>query len=196
MIADGNALPDIHQPKSEVGRIRKEARSLMNGSLLAAEQHYAAETPYYWMRDWIGGIAAASTAVASAVAFKQAYNGRLAGYISACVFVLSAILAFLKPGTKAEVHHRCAKGYEGLYNEAGYFYRVESCSQAATAKALEKRLRQLTNKSNELKRNSPPIGGYAYSSAAKHIKKGGGEVIRIQEQEYEKDDSETTVRGL
>jgi hypothetical protein len=108
-----------------LNRIRAEAKHIAEASLLAAERHYAAETPWYHWNYLLGIPSTILAAVAGAAAFsKIAHSELVAGGISIVVAILSSLTTFLDPHKKASTHHNSAKAYEALYHNAGFFYRT------------------------------------------------------------------------
>ena len=163
--------------------LRKEAKGIQQACLIAAEEHYAAETPWFNARHWLGIPLALLSAVASAAAFSKINHSEiLAGVISLMVAVLTALSSFLAPDKQANEHHKFAKDYERLYNEAGYFFRVESVISQADQTKLEEKLNALKTKFDDLNHSRPGITGKAYKVAAENIKNNTGEVIRVIEE--------------
>jgi len=169
----------------DIERLRDESRRIEQVSLVAAENHYAAESPWYRYISRIGTLTAVLSAIASATAFKNLCHGFVAGIISLVVTILTAVTAALKPESRAALHHKMAKGYEALYNQAGYFYRVESLSHSLPVPDLEKRLRSLSDKFNDLNGQSPPVPGRSYRLAKKKLNESRGEVVKAQKEKAE-----------
>jgi hypothetical protein len=163
--------------------LRKEAKGIQLACLTTAEEHYAAETPWFSARHWLGVPLALLSAVASAAAFSKLNHSEiLAGIISLMVAVLTALSSFLTPEKKANEHHKFAKDYERLYNEVGYFFRVESVIRQADLPKLEEKLIALKAKMEDLNHSRPGITKRAGRVAAEHIKNNTGEVIRVIEE--------------
>jgi hypothetical protein len=160
-------------------RIRAEAKRISDASLLAAERHYAAETPWYNWNYILGVPSTILAALAGAAAFSKLNHSEIvAGSISIVVAILSSLTTFLDPHKKATAHHQSAKDYEALYHNAGFFYRVQSLGEKVEPTKLEQKLETLVSKLNELNRNSPAIPGSAYKIANQKIKENRGEVVR------------------
>lgn len=161
-----------------VANIRAEALSIANASLLAAERHYASEGPWYYTLYWIGLPTACLSALAGAAAFSDPSNSKIAGFISLLVTILTAIMTFLDPSSKAGTHHTTAKAYEALYHTAGVFYRVESQKTELEPAKAEEVLKELVDRFNEINKSSPAVPGFALKRAGKLITEGKGEVVR------------------
>ncbi|CCE05789.1 conserved hypothetical protein [Bradyrhizobium sp. STM 3843] len=164
-------------------RIRAEAASIQNASLLAAERHYAAETPWWHWNLIIGIPATVLAAVAGAAAFSNITHSELvAGSISIIVAILSSLTTFIDPKKTFADHHASAKAYEALYRQAGFFYRIESLAESADEGTLQTKLSELSLRFNQLNERSLPISGSAIRHAAAVIKGDKpGEVIRDPE---------------
>jgi hypothetical protein len=162
-----------------IDRMRAEAKRIKEASLLAAERHYAAETPWYHWNYSLGIPSTVLAAVAGAAAFsKQAHSEFVAGGISIVVAVLSSLNTFLDPHKRASSHHASAKDYEALYHSAGFFYRIESLNESSDTKDLAQKLTALNSTFSELNKNSLAISGRAYRIADGNIQEKRGEVVR------------------
>jgi hypothetical protein len=159
-----------------IDRMRAEAKRIKEASLLAAERHYAAETPWYHWNYSLGIPSTVLAAAAGAAAFSK--YGVVAGGISIVVAVLSSLTTFLDPNKRASIHHASAKAYEALYHSAGFFYRFESLNDNADTEDLEQKLSALNSAFLELNKSSAAIGGRAYRIADENIKEKRGEVVR------------------
>src|SRR6266436_1197037 len=81
-----------------VERYRNEATFMRNAALEAAERNYAAETPWYFMINWLGIPSTVSSAVAGAAAFSKIEASYfVAGVISITVAILTSLITFLDP---------------------------------------------------------------------------------------------------
>jgi hypothetical protein len=158
---------------------RDEAKRVRLTALLAAERHYAAETPWYHMVYYLGIPSTILSAVAGAAAFSKIEKSEIvAGSISIIVAILTSLMTFLDPTKKAELYHATAKSYEGLYHQSGYFGRVELAKENPDINKCEEALKLLIAKLNELNESSPSIPGRAYRIAEKNIINNRGEVVR------------------
>jgi len=162
--------------------IRERADRIRKASLKAAEEHYAAETPWYSLKSWLGIPLALLSAVAGAAAFSQLnHSAVVAGSLSVTVAALTALTSVLSPEKRAEENHRFAKEYEKLYNRAAMFHDIESVIGNLDQKTLEQKLSTLLATFEHLNATRPGISGRAYRTAAANLAKGHGEVIRITE---------------
>lgn len=159
-------------------RIRAEALSIRRTALLAAERHYAAESPWYYMVYWLGIPATMLAALSGAAAFANIANGLVAGVISIIVAILTSLMTFLNPNTKGDAHHAAAKGYEALYHSAGIFYRVESLSSAIDPNKQLELMMALSTTFNDLNKTSPVMSGWGLRHGGEAVRTGVGEVVR------------------
>jgi hypothetical protein len=154
----------------------------MQQSLLAAERHYAAEGPWYYMNYWLGvpSTLLAALAGASAVPNLQAPDWLpvAAGLLAAS---LTSLLTFLDPHKRASAHHSAGRNYEALYHAAGFFERFELITEGSDASSLQTRIKKLNTDFDELLRSSPAIPGRAYIIAHRNLTEATGEVLRVED---------------
>lgn len=161
-----------------IDELRIEAKELQGQSLTAAERHFAAEGPWYYLNYWLGVPSSVFAAIAGATGLSQLPNsGFVAGIIALVVAGLTALLTLLDPSKKGDIFHRFAKEYEILYHEVGYFHRVESRTEKAEPAKLLAQLKKLVTRFNELNRDSPAISIRAQRRADKNLANGTGEVV-------------------
>ena len=162
-----------------IALVQAEAARVEEQCLVAAERHYAAETPWYHMNYFLGLPSAILALVAGTTALPKLgapdWIPVTAGLLAAA---LTALLTFLDPNKRASVHHTCARSFETLYQAAGFLSRYEVQIYVEKPAALQDRLTKLNNDFTELLRSSPAIPGHAYRSAAAHLAAGTGEVLR------------------
>jgi type IV secretory pathway VirB3-like protein len=161
-------------------RLRSEAAQIQQESWLAAELHYAAETPWYHANLIIGIPATVLAAIAGAAAFSKLANSEfVAGSISIIVAILSSLTTFIDPKKAFAEHHASAKGFESLHHRAGFFYRVSSLDNDATNAELQKQLEEFRSSFIELNQRSLPISAVAHRHARAVVEgTRKGEVIR------------------
>lgn len=154
----------------------------MRQSFLAAERHYAAETPWYQMNYWLGIPSSLLAALAGASAVPKLgapdWLPVAAGLLAAS---LTSLLTFLDPHKSAGAHHSSGRSYEALYHAAGFFERFELVVDGVDASSLRTRLSKLNTDFDELLRSSPAVPGRAYIIVNNNLKKGNGEVLRSEE---------------
>ena len=170
-------------PKDFTALLQVEAQRIAQQCLLAAERHYAAETPWYHMNYWIGIPSALLAAVAGTSAVPKLgmpeWLPVAAGLLAAS---LTSLLTFLDPHKRASVHHTTARNYEALYHAASFFARFELVEEAADTGALRTKLLKLNADFNELLKSSPAIPGHAYTAATKNLIDRDGEVLQFNEE--------------
>ena len=161
-------------------RVKDELRRLEGLCLIAAERHYAAETPWYHLNYWLGIPSMMISAITGASAFSKFENHEwVTAGIALIAAGLAALLTFLDPFKRASVHHTTGRGFEALYHAAGRLVRLETPAETARVDALEKKLAELTLKFDELLQSSPALPGRAYAIAEKKLISGNGEVLRL-----------------
>ena len=161
-------------------RIRSEAKRIEKESRIAAERHYASETPWFQWTYFLGIPSTLLAGIASAAAFKQLANGTVAGIVSIFVAVLSGLITFLNPNQKANAHHASAKGFEAVFRKAGFFYRVESLEDGKKLEDLQKSVTDMNAEYIQLSSAALAAPGAAYRKLEKLRTTGrGGEVISI-----------------
>jgi hypothetical protein len=161
-------------------RIKSEAERLEALCLLAAERHYAAETPWYHLNYFLG---IPSTIIAATAAVTALSNPPTKQWVTAVIALLaaalSALLTFLDPYKHASVHHATARSYEALYHSSGRFLRLELTKDHTDPDVIEKTLGALTNRFDEVLQSSPALPGSAYKTAERNLGTGKGEVLRV-----------------
>lgn len=163
-----------------IDRIKDEAKHLVALCLLAAERHYAAETPWYHVNYYLGipSMIVAAIAGATALSTFAGHEWVTAG-IALLAAALSALLTFLDPYKRASVHHTTARGYEAIYHAAGRFLRLNLTKDNLEPDVIEKTLAAFTTKFDELLQSSPALPESAYKTAEQNLRNGRGEVLRV-----------------
>ncbi|MGA2595958.1 MAG: SLATT domain-containing protein [Bryobacteraceae bacterium] len=162
-------------------QIKDEAARLEQLCLLAAERHYAAETPWYRANYFLGIPSTIVAAIAGASAFST-FKGHemVTAGIALLAAMLSALLTFLDPNKRATEHHATAKRYEALYHASGRFVRLTFARENIDSDAVEKALAALTTRFDEVLQSSPPLPGRSYKKSAYYNRGSlGGEVLRV-----------------
>jgi hypothetical protein len=161
-------------------RLRKEADQLQQESLLAAEEHYAAETLWYHLNYCLGIPATILAAVAGGAAFSKINHSEIvAGSLSIVVAILSSLTTFLDPKRIFSDHHAAAKGFESLYHRAGVIYRLSSLDENASDADLQKRIEELRASFIQLNQQRLAISALAHKRAREAVDGiRRGEVIR------------------
>ncbi|MEM2991332.1 MAG: SLATT domain-containing protein [Halobacteria archaeon] len=168
--------------------IRKWER-IEEDSLYSAKAHFYAAQFWTNLHLWIGIPSAVLAAIAGASALSRFDNHNIvAGVLSLIVAALTAIATFINPRDKASAHQKAGNEYNSLRNKVGMFYRIEidtveiahvGSAEIATedieltkGKTLLDELKELSNKRDELNKESPQIPKWAYKKAKKGINAG------------------------
>lgn len=146
----------------ESGRIEEDALHSAKGHFAAAGRwdsvHFAIGIP--------GTIAAAGAGLTALKEFPVA-----AASLATVGAVLAAIGTFLNPSGRANAHLVAGNQYLALRNAARIFREIEMLVPA-TAADIVARLRQLTEKRDELNAASPRIARWAYQQGKKALERG------------------------
>lgn len=154
--------------------LKFEAHRITQQSLVAAERHYAAETPWYHMNYVLGVPSTLFAALAAASAGEYKQVAVVAGVLAAA---LTALLTFLDPHKRASAHHSVGRNFEALYNAAGFFERFELCAGGSDAVSLHTKLQKLDAQFHELLNSSPAVSPRAQAEAKQKVLNRTGEVL-------------------
>jgi hypothetical protein len=140
-----------------------------------AEVFYAGETPWFYLRYWLGIPSVVLATAAAAAAFvKVPHNEAISGWASVLVAVLSAIYLALDPMARALAFHSAAAAYEVLYHETNFFQRVSLPDATIPIEVQRARLDGLHSKLTMLKNIRPAVAARCYRRAERVLK---GEVF-------------------
>lgn len=154
-----------------------ELKRLENMCLLAAERHYAAETRWYNLNEWLGIPATLVSAITAASAFAKFDQKEIVTVTTALLAsALSALLTFLDPFKRASAHHLAGREYEALYHMAGRLSRLDA--DLIKGEPIADKFSDLARKFDELLKASPAIPRYAYERSKQAMASGDGEVLR------------------
>ena len=167
---------------SPIELIRREALLISCESLIAAEQHYAAETPYYVSVFWMALVPIVLSVATALLAVFQPDKSTIK-FIASLSAVATGLTAKLRFATTADTHHKYAKKYEVLYNQAGRFARLDCSANMKDAAALRISLDKLAESQRAIKIGSPSLSGGAQKRGRNNVCTNRGEVIRIAEDE-------------
>jgi hypothetical protein len=190
-----DAPPTQSNPESTLPNIRSEAKRIRQGSLSAAERHYAAETPWFYLIYSLGITSTFFAACAGVLTFWDHPSSKyVVGGISVVAAILSALLTFLDPAKRATEYHKTAKAYEALYHKAGFFLRFELLSETTDIATSVAKLESLHSQFTELNLASPVLSNRAYRVARSKMAKRIGEVVRAPE-DVEEDGDELALNN-
>ena len=159
---------------------RQEALSISGACLMAAENHYAAETPWFYAQNALTWSSAGLSALTGAAIISSA-GYYIPGILSILAALAAALSPVLDPSRRANLHHTAAKTYEALYHEAGYFARIILNERGLNLVNSQDQLHLIAVKFSQLNASCPPIPRRAVRIAKQLLETGDGEVVREAE---------------
>lgn len=149
-----------------------EAKRIYEDSLYSAKGHFVAARLWGNVR-WLLGIPMTLlSAIAGASALAQFGNHELiAGLLALIVASLAALNTFLNPNENARSHLDSGNRFNSLKNQTRMFYEIEVYS-GESIQNLRVRLRELSQKRDELNSQSRQIPNRAYKLAKRGIEDG------------------------
>ena len=106
--------------------IIKEAKRIEESTLYSAKGHFAAARFWTNFHLWIGLPTAVLAGIAAASALAQFdHSNIVAGILSIIVAGLSAVMTFLNPNEKANVHLSSGNNYDALQNKTRIFWTID-----------------------------------------------------------------------
>lgn len=149
--------------------IIEEAKRIEENCLYSAKGHYVAA--HFWSKFhlWIGVPSVILAAIAGTTAFVK--HSTIAGIISICVTILTAISTFLDPKQRNSSHFAAANNYDTLQSSVRRFWSIE-CRSGASEDLLTHKLDDFSVERDRLNRESPQIPRWAFIIAKKNIANG------------------------
>jgi hypothetical protein len=113
------------------------------------------------------------TAVAAAIAGVSALKNypTVAAVLALAVAALSALVTFLNPSARANLHLNAGNQYLSLQNRTRIFREIE-VGTAVDEKELKDKLIQLASRRDELNLGSPQVPSWAHRRAKRGIEAG------------------------
>ncbi|MBM3332837.1 SLATT domain-containing protein [candidate division WOR-3 bacterium] len=149
-----------------------EARRIEEDALHSSKGHHEAARLWTNFHYSMGVPTVLMAAVAGAAALTQFdYSGIIAGILAILVTGMTAVTTFIDPCAKASSHQVAATKYSALRNSVRLFHRVELFTDEAESSLL-KRLKEFSQRRDELNHDSPQIPRWAYLRARKGIEAG------------------------
>ena len=152
-------------------KIIEEAKHIEEDSLYSSKGQYEAANSWSKVHLIIGIPTVILAAIAGASALSQFDNHNIiAGILAIIVAALSALSTFLNPNQKATCHLNAGNNYRKLRNDAHRFCEIDFLKDANDM--LEKKVKQLAKRRDELNLTSPQPPEWAYKKAKKRIEEG------------------------
>jgi len=144
-------------------RIIDESKRIEEDCLFSGKGHF--NTAQFWtnFHYWIGGPTVVLAAIAGGISLSMAIT-----ILSIIVAAATAVITFVNPNEKANIHHNAGTAYNALRSEVRIFYSIEA-EHSNDLAALTKKLEDLNAKRSTLGDNSPQIPQWAYQKAKKGI---------------------------
>jgi len=151
--------------------ILKEADRIEEDCTYSAKGHMNAAATWRRVNYYLGIPATALTALAGATASNTILSNDYTPFIAFLSTIITAILTFIKPNEKADLHSKSGSALNSLKNNTRIFKEIEIL-RIDDFDLLEKRLRALSDERNKLNKESLSIPYFAYKKAHKGIVKG------------------------
>lgn len=150
-------------------KLVSEAKRIEEDALYSFKGHHNAAESWKYVHYWIGIPTAVIAALGSASAFSE--ENIIAGILGIIVTSLTALSTFLDPSGKQNTHKASGAAFGVLKNQSRLFYEIEICIESDINK-LQKILKALATKRDELNSSSPTIPRNAYLKSKKDIESG------------------------
>lgn len=152
-----------------VKKLTSEAKRIEEDALYSFKGHHNTAESWKNVHYWIGIPTVILAAAGSASAFNE--ENIIAGVLGIIVASLTALSTFLDPSGKQNTHKASGSAFGVLKNQARLFYEIEVTIENDASK-LQKMLKILSIKRDELNSTSPTIPRRAYLKAKKDIESG------------------------
>lgn len=144
------------------------------GLLYSSKGHFAASGIWSNFHLVIGVPAAILAAIASAAALRKFDpEGIVSAVCSMIVVVLTAVMTFLNPNSKASAHLNAGNSYDSLMNRVRIFWSID-CWRTEGDEVLVERLNHMSEQKDKLNQTCPQIPHWAYLIAKRGIAAGEG----------------------
>ncbi len=159
-------------PSRTKDEVIREAKRIEESLLHSSKGHFEAARFWGNFHLWLGiPVVIMSTIAGASFLTKFDYGTVIAGVLSLCVAIISAVMTFLNPNEKVNAHHNAGNAYDALMNETRIFWAVD-CWGADSEGTLTEKLKYISEQKNELNRKCPQIPKFAYNAAKKGIDAG------------------------
>jgi len=151
-----------------LGALQNEASRIEEDATYSSKGHFNAAATWERRQYWIGIPATILAVLTGATLNNWPIVAVVISPVTAC---LTALLTFLKPSKRADIHRAAASDFLALRNNIRMFKEIELllCSQS---EELYKKLQAFSDKRNELNKKSPAIPQKAFHAARKGIEEG------------------------
>lgn len=152
--------------------IIKEAKRIEESTLYSSKGHFVAAQFWTYFHFFVGipMVLCAAGAGASALS-KFDKSGVLIGILSIVATAIAALITFLNPNEKANVHLNSGNNYDSLQNRIRIFWSID-CWREESEQVLTEKLKYFSEQKDKLNQSSPQIPWWAYKIAKRGIQAG------------------------
>jgi hypothetical protein len=163
------------EERSVKSKLREEASRIGQDAIYSAKGHFAAAEAWSKLNLILGLPAALLAAIAGGAALTRFdHHSLIAGLLAICVAALTAMVTFLNPQEKANLHARAGNAYTSLRNKSRIFGEIH-CSLDTPESELLAKLEELDERRTRLNQGSPKIPPWAYRVAKQGMQEGEAE---------------------
>ena len=159
---DTTAEKPISKAKEE---IIKEAKRIEESTLYSSKGHFVSAQFWTCFHIFIGipMILCAAGAGASVLS-KFDKDGVIIAILSIAATALAALITFLNPNEKANLHLNSGNNYDSLQNRIRMFWSID-CWREESEQVLTEKLKYFSEQKDKLNQTSPQIPWWAYKIA-------------------------------
>jgi len=152
--------------------IIKEALRIEESSRLTAKGHYNDCSLWGFCHLILGLPTTILSAVVAIDSFSQFDSShQIAGIVALIVAGLSAVITFLNPNQKSDLHHKAGSSYDSLDNRVRIFRTID-CWGKDSDFVLTNKLKVFSDEHNKLNKENPQPSFIGYAWANWGIKRG------------------------
>ncbi|NTW70278.1 MAG: SLATT domain-containing protein [Chlorobiaceae bacterium] len=151
--------------------ITQEAGRVEEDCIFSAKGHMNAAATWRRVNYYLGIPATCLTALAGASAANMIVDSEYAPMIACLSTIITALLTFIKPEEKADLHSKSGGSLNSLKNNIRIFRDIE-VFQSEDTEFLANKLHLLSDERNKLNKESLSIPYFAYRKAKKGIEMG------------------------
>jgi len=153
-------------------KIINEVKRIEEDSLFSSKGHFFAARRWNNLHLMLGIPAIVFAAISGTLSFSGSVKPDIfAGGLSLLVAILAALITFLNPNEKTNLHHKAGNSYDALKNSARIFSNI-GINTPATDEKLYDQVRDLNSIRTDLNQSSPGIPQFAYKQAKRSIDLG------------------------
>lgn len=157
-------------PASNLAPIMKAAARIEEDTLYSAKSQWESARELGWLHLALGIPATVAAALAGVSIVAE--DKTLGAVLSGASAVLTALLTFLDPKSKASLHRQAGSVYKAISNDARLFREVKCSGGTSSGPVLEEAVEKLTQRLNEANAGAPQPTRWAFSRARKGIEAG------------------------